>query len=127
MKHVNDSHTAAAIFKTVIAHPEQEELFTISLNSANVVKDIHFVGLGSDTSVIISPKVIAKYAVLDMAAGVIIAHTHPSGNPKPSMADIEQTEKLREALKLFDINLLDHVVMAGDKYFSFTDNDINEI
>lgn len=114
---------AARAFANLTKYPEQEELFVMSLNSANNVKEIHFVGLGSDTAVVISPKIIARLAVVDLAASVIICHTHPSGNPRPSKADVEQTEKLRKALQLFDIDLLDHVILTSNNtFYSFSDD-----
>ena len=127
MVQISNSYDAANLFKALIKYPEQEELFVCSLTAARHVKDFHFVGLGTDAAVCISPKIIAKPAVLDMAAGVIICHTHPSGNPRPSKADIEQTEKLRKALQLFDIELTDHIIIAGDQYFSFVDEAVKNL
>lgn len=121
MTQINSPKDAAGLLKGVFQHTEQEELHVICMNGANEVKDIHLCSLGSDTACIICNKVIAKYAVLDMATGVIIAHNHPSGNPAPSMADIKRTETLREALKLFDITLVDHIIIGRDRYYSFSD------
>ena len=126
---VTDSRIAYNAIKPLIKYPEQEELFIICLTRANTIKDIHFIGLGTDYSVLISNKIIARYAVIDMACGVILVHTHPSGNSTPSAADIKATEKLREALKLFDIELMDHIVIGDGQYYSFVDEkatDINE-
>ena len=55
---------------------------------------------------------------------IILVHTHPSGNSTPSTADIKATEKLREALKLFDIELLDHIVIGDGQYYSFADKEV---
>ena len=126
---ITDSRIAYNAIKPLIKYPEQEELFMICLTRANTIKDIHFIGLGTDYSVLISNKIIARYAVIDMACGVILVHTHPSGNSTPSAADIKATEKLKEALKLFDIELMDHIVIGDGQYYSFTDGkatDINE-
>ena len=118
---VTDSRIAYNAIKPLIKYPEQEELFMICLTRANTIKDIHFVGLGTDSSVLISNKIIARYAVIDMACGVILVHTHPSGNSTPSTADIKATERLREALKLFDIELMDHIIIGDGQYYSFVD------
>ena len=126
---ITDSRIAYNAIKPLIKYPEQEELFMICLTRANTIKDIHFIGLGTDYSVLISNKIIARYAVIDMACGVILVHTHPSGNSTPSAADIKATEKLREALKLFDIELMDHIVIGDGRYYSFADEkttDVNE-
>ena len=118
---ITDSRIAYNAIKPLIKYPEQEELFMICLTRANTIKDIHFIGLGTDYSVLISNKIIARHAVLDMACGIILVHTHPSGNSTPSAADIKATEKLREALKLFDIELIDHIVIGDGQYYSFVD------
>ena len=126
---ITDSRIAYNAIKPLLKYPEQEELFMICLTRANTIKDIHFIGLGTDYSVLISNKIIARYAVIDMACGVILVHTHPSGNSTPSAADIKATEKLREALKLFDIELMDHIVIGDGRYYSFADEkatDVNE-
>lgn len=126
---ITDSRIAYNAIKPLIKYPEQEELFMICLTRANTIKDIHFIGLGTDYSVLISNKIIARYAVIDMACGVILVHTHPSGNSTPSAADIKATEKLQETLKLFDIKLMDHIIIGGGQYYSFADKkatDVNE-
>ena len=126
---VTNSKIAYNAIKPLLKYPKQEELFMICLTRANTIKDIHFIGLGTDYSVLISNKIIARYAVIDMACGVILVHTHPSGNSTPSAADIKATEKLREALKLFDIELMDHIIIGDGQYYSFVDEkatDVNE-
>ena len=118
---VTNSRIAYDAIRPLLKYPEQEELFMICLSRANTIKDIHFIGLGTDCSVLISNKIISHHAVLDMACGVILAHTHPSGNSAPSSADIKATEKLRDALKIFDIDLMDHIIIGDNQYYSFSD------
>jgi DNA repair protein RadC len=60
-------------------------------------------------------------APAELASGIILAHNHPSGNLTASQADIDLTKKLKEAGKLLEIQVLDHVIIAGQKYFSFAD------
>ena len=121
---VTEARIAYNVIKPFLKYQEQEELFMICLTRTNEIKDIHFIGLGTDCSVLISNKIIARHAVLDMACGVILAHTHPSGNSNPSSADIKATEKLREALKLFEIELVDHIVIGNNQYFSFSEDKV---
>lgn len=127
MKTISNSKDAYEAIKGFVKYPEQEELFIICLSKANGIKNIHFIGLGSDDAVCISSKVIAKQAVLDMACGVILIHTHPSGNPRPSPADIKQTERVRQGLNYFDILLLDHLVLGDGCYYSFSEDDITNL
>ena len=121
---VTKPRIAYDVIKPLLKYQEQEELFMICLTRTNEIKDIHFIGLGTDCSVLISNKIIARHAVLDMAFGVILVHTHPSGNSNPSSADIKATEKLREALKLFEIDLVDHIVIGNNQYFSFSEDEV---
>lgn len=121
---VTEARIAYNVIKPLLKYQEQEELFMICLTRTNEIKDIHFIGLGTDCSVLISNKIIARHAVLDMACGVILVHTHPSGNSNPSRADIDATQKLREALKLFEIELVDHIVIGNNQYFSFSEDEV---
>ena len=121
---VNNPRIAYDVIKPLLQYQEQEELFMICLTRTSEIKDIHFIGLGTDCSVLISNKIIAHHAIMDMACGVILAHTHPSGNSNPSRADIDATQKLREALKLFEIELVDHIVIGYNQYFSFAEDKV---
>lgn len=77
------------------------------------------VGVGGTDKVTVDLKLICAAALGCLAAGVILAHNHPSGNPVPGQADIQQTEAIKKALSLFDICLLDHIVIGEKEYFSF--------
>ena len=124
---VTNPRIAYDAIKSLLKYPEQEELFVICLTRANTIKDIHFIGLGTDCSVLISNKIIAHHAVIDMACGVILVHTHPSGNPLPSKADIVQTEKVKKALDVFEIELLDHLIIGDKQYYSFSDEKVSDV
>ena len=65
---------------------------------------------------------IAKMAIIAVATGVILAHNHPSGSPKPGLADINETSNLKKALNTLSINLLDHIIFADGRYFSFAED-----
>ncbi len=79
-------------------------------------------------------KIVAKYAIESLCAGVFFVHNHPSGNVKPSMEDKLITDKLKKALSLFDIKLVDSVIISDGSFFSFamkvyysSDNEIKYI
>ena len=76
---------------------------------------------GGVAGTVADPKIIFKLALDDLASGVILAHNHPSGNLTASQADLDLTKKLKDAGKLLDIQVLDHIIVAGQKYFSFAD------
>ena len=101
-----------------IAH---EEFWILLLNRANrLIKKIQ-ISQGGVAGTVADPKIIFKFALDELASGIILAHNHPSGNLTASQADLDLTRKLKEAGKLLDIQVLDHLIVAGQKYFSFAD------
>lgn len=105
----------------LVADLPHEEFWILLLNRANqVIKKVNISRGGvSETSV--DTKIIFKAAVENLASYVILCHNHPSGNLKPSNADIKLTRKLSEVGKLMEIPVLDHLIIAEKKYFSFAD------
>jgi DNA repair protein RadC len=103
---------------TDLAH---EEFWIVLLNRANRVIRIQQVSQGGVSGTVADPKIIFKVALGELASGLILAHNHPSGNLTASQADIDLTKKLKEAGKLLEIQVLDHLILAGQKYFSFAD------
>jgi DNA repair protein RadC len=76
---------------------------------------------GTHNSVHVEPREIVREALRRNAASVIVAHNHPSGSPEPSAADRATTCRIKLALEIFDMRLLDHIVVAGDLAVSFSD------
>ncbi len=98
-----------------------EEFWVLLLNRANRVIKKHKISLGGVHGTVADPKIIFKTALEELASGIIVAHNHPSGNLTPSQQDIDLTRKLKEAGKLLEIQLLDHLIVAGKQYYSFAD------
>lgn len=98
-----------------------EEFWVLLLNRANRVIKKQLISQGGVAGTVADPKIIFKMALEELASGIILAHNHPSGNLTPSQADIELTKKLKEAGKLLEVQVLDHVIIANQKYFSFAD------
>jgi DNA repair protein RadC len=98
-----------------------EEFWIVLLNRANRVIKIHQISQGGVAGTVADPKIIFKVALEELASGIVLAHNHPSGNLTASQADIDLTKKLKEAGKLLEIQVLDHLILAGQKYFSFAD------
>ncbi|WP_207427875.1 DNA repair protein RadC [Pedobacter sp. SYSU D00535] len=98
-----------------------EEFWILLLNRANGVLSRHLISKGGQSGTIADPKIIFKSALENNAASIILAHNHPSGNLKPSQADISLTRKLREAGSFLDIAVLDHLIFTNSSYFSFAD------
>jgi len=122
---VNCSNDAYQLFINnwdweTITHIETMKLML--LNRANRVMGITNLSTGGTNGCIIDVKVIFQYAILANASSIILAHNHPSGSLKPSDADIAVTKKVHEAGKLFDIRLLDHLIITpDDRYYSLSD------
>ena len=101
----------------------QEQMSVMLLDRANKVIGMYQHSKGSITGTVADVELITAVAIKSLAKGVIIAHNHPSGNLNPSAADIDLSKKLKAGLTLFDIQLLDSLILVPDKsaYYSFTD------
>jgi len=109
------------LFEDFIEH--RETMYALYLNRSNSVLGAFLIGVGGVAGVVADPKLIFQAALKCNASGIIIAHNHPSGNKSGSQADIEFTNRIRNAGKLLDIQILDHlVIIPGATYFSFADN-----
>ena len=96
----------------------REEMYLILLNRNNRILGYHKLSMGGITGTVADIRLLFAVALKSLASSVIIAHNHPSGNVKPSNADIELTRKIREAGKLLDITLLDHIIITNNDYYS---------
>jgi DNA repair protein RadC len=118
---INGSKDAYELVKGDLMDLPHEEFWVIMLNRANRLLKKHQISLGGVHGTVADPKIIFKTALESLASGIIVAHNHPSGNLTPSQQDIDLTKKLKEAGKLLEIQLLDHVIIAGKNYYSFAD------
>ena len=100
---------------------DHEEFWVILMSRSNRVIGKHFISKGGLAGTIADPKIIFKTALENQASSIILTHNHPSGNLKPSQADIGLTHKLCTAGNMLDITVLDHVIMTNSGYFSFAD------
>jgi DNA repair protein RadC len=99
-----------------------ESFFLLLLNNANQTIGYAKISQGGVTSTVVDVKIIAKYVVDSLATGIILAHNHPSGNLTPSSADINTTNKVKEAMKIFDVAVLDHIILTADSFYSFAND-----
>jgi DNA repair protein RadC len=98
-----------------------EEFKLLLLNRANRVLGIVNISSGGVTGTVADPKIIYMAAIKSNAVSIVMAHNHPSGNLKPSRADEELTQKIKNAGQFLDIKLLDHVIVSSEGYLSFAD------
>nr|WP_204251450.1 DNA repair protein RadC [Exiguobacterium sp. N4-1P] len=117
--HITSPEDAFLVARRFIQDDDREVFLVILLNTKNRVIAVHRAHVGSINSSIIHPREIFKSAILNNATSLIVSHQHPSGDPKPSLEDIEVTERLQEVGRIIGIKLLDHIVVgAGDDYVS---------
>jgi len=102
---------------------DRECFWTICLNGKNKVIGVNMVSMGSLTSSIVHPREVFKPAILVNAAGVILVHNHPSGDPTPSREDKGLTKRLKDAGGILSINVLDHIIIGGNCYSSLEGGD----
>jgi DNA repair protein RadC len=101
-----------------------EEFWILLVNRSNrIIKKLR-VSVGGVAGTVADPKIIFKKAIEDLASGIILVHNHPSGNLTPSQADRDLTKKMKEGGKHLEIQVLDHMIIGGQKYFSFADEGI---
>jgi len=121
---ITSSHHVAEIFLPRLSDLEHEEFWLLLLDRANhLIKEYHL-SKGGVAGTVVDPKLVFKKAVEHTASSIILCHNHPSGNTKPSNADITLTRKIKQAGELLDISVLDHLIIAADQYFSFADEDM---
>jgi len=114
----NRSQDVAAYFQPRLASLSHEVLFLCLLDCRNRVFRIEQIAQGGLTGIGISPRDILQPAVREGAAGIILVHNHPSGDPTPSTADRKLTRRVAEAAALLGIALLDHVIVACEGHLS---------
>ena len=103
---------------------DHEECWVLFLNRANYVIGKERMSVGGMESTIMDTKSILRRAIERKANGVILVHNHPSGNALPGQADIAQTRTLKSALSSCEIQLIDHVIVAEDSWYSFADEQL---
>lgn len=121
---ITGSQIAYEILKPYLIDLAHEEFWVLMLNRANQVVKTMQLSKGGISGTVVDVRLICKPAIEVGASGIIISHNHPSGQLQPSEQDKQITRKLREALKLFDISLLDHLIITDYSYFSFSDEGI---
>lgn len=99
-----------------------EVFHVLYLSQSNAIKSEKTISKGGVSSTIIDVRIIVKEAINTLSSGIILCHNHPSGNLKPSAADKAITKKIQEAAKMFDVNVIDHIIVGTTGHFSFADN-----
>lgn len=118
---ITGSSDAADLFMPLLGDLDHEEFWILLLNRHNKIIDRFMASKGGITGTVIDVRSIMKVAIDKLATSMILCHNHPSGNLSPSDADQQITQKLKEAGKMVDIQVLDHLIITQKKYYSFAD------
>lgn len=118
---ISTSKDAFEIIRYSMMDLPHEEFWLMILNRANAVIKKELISRGGVAGTVVDTKIIFKTAIEHYASSIIICHNHPSGNLKPSEADIRITKNIKEAGKIMEIPLVDHLIITNTGYYSFAD------
>lgn len=121
---VLSSSDIANFLQTKLKDHRHEVFAVLFLNRANKVNHFEIISTGGITGTVADPRIILRKALEHDAVNIILCHNHPSGSLKPSRADEQLTAKIKEAARLLDISLLDHLIVSENGYYSFADDGI---
>ena len=118
---ISNSSDIAQYLRAVLKDYRYEVFAVVFLNRANKIKSFQLISKGGLTGTVADPRIILKKALEEEATSIVLAHNHPSGNLKPSKADQELTQKIKNAASFMDIAVLDHIIVSEEGYYSFAD------
>ena len=121
---INSSKDAFNFMQPFLEDLSYEEFWVIYMNRSNRITDQIKISQGGVSGTVIDVRIILKHAIEKLASNLIVCHNHPSGNLQPSESDKQITNKLKEAAKFHDIQVLDHLIIGDNSYFSFADEGI---
>ena len=124
IKKITSSRDAYHILYPYLSDLNHEETWALLMNRSNQVISKMLVSKGGISSTVVDVRLILREALNVYASAIILGHNHPTNNLMPSEQDLRITTKLKDAAKLMDINLLDHLILCGEKYYSFADENV---
>jgi len=123
-KYNSSEEVARSEFARSLLKSDREKFICMHLNIKNQIISFEIVSTGSLTSSIVHPREVYKGAILSNSVSVIFMHNHPSGDPEPSIDDIEITKRLEKAGEILGINVLDHIIVASGGFYSFRQHNL---
>ena len=123
-KYNSSEEVAKSEFAENLLKSDREKFICMHLNIKNQIISFEIVSTGSLTNSIVHPREVYKGAILSNSASVIFMHNHPSGDPEPSIDDIEITKRLEKAGEILGINVLDHIIVASGGFYSFRQHNL---
>lgn len=119
---VLNSKDAYEAIRSKLQNLPTEEFWIILLSRAGNIIATERISIGGTAATVVEPKMVMKRGIEHLAASIILAHNHPSGNLNPSSQDDALTIKIKEAGKIMEINIVDHIIVTPDSYYSYADN-----
>ncbi len=123
-KRIHSSMELATYLKASLKDHSYEVFAVVFLNKSNKIKHFEILSKGGLTHTIVDPRIVFLKALEVQATSIVLCHNHPSGNLRPSRADEEITAKLKNAGQLLDIQVIDHLIVSDEGYYSFADEGI---
>ena len=127
MSAIKEPRDGYELLKNQLMFEQQEKVIVLCLNSRLEVIKEKTVFIGGNNISIISGRELFKEALICGSNRVMVVHNHPSGNPEPSIEDIEATERLYSMAKELDIDVVDHLIIGRSRFYSFASNKIIEV
>ena len=124
---ITNSAVAVEVMYDTLKNLDHEEVWVAFLNRDNKVLKTEMIFKGALSEVCWSIRSVLAKALSYNASAILLYHSHPSGNPAPSQADIKATVDLKRACSLMDVQLIDHIVISRGKYYSFADEEIQSV
>ena len=121
---ITGSADAAKLMQGRMRYLDREQFQVMMLNHKKAVLGIETVSIGTLNSSLVHPREVFKQAIKRSASTVILAHNHPSGNCEPSEQDLQVTSRLKEVGQIVGIEVIDHIIIGEDSYYSFRENNI---
>ncbi|MEI6586857.1 MAG: DNA repair protein RadC [Sediminibacterium sp.] len=118
---IKQSSDVAAYLQAQIGYKQKEVFVVVYLNRANKIIQYEVISEGGMTGTVADPRIILKKALDHRAVSIILCHNHPSGNLLPSKADEQLTSKIKAAAGYLDIQVMDHIIVSEEGYYSFAD------
>lgn len=120
-KKISSPGDIAELYIPLLRDELQEKFYVVCLSSSNRIIKHELLFVGTLNASLVHPREIFKTALANDSANIILMHNHPSGQPEPSSEDISITRKIIEAGKILEIQIFDHIIVAGNSYTSFVE------
>ena len=120
----DDPSSVADYYMEKLRHEEQESMIVMLVDTKRQFLGEFNISRGTANATVVTPREILREALRMQAMGIILVHNHPSGDPSPSLDDIRTTRTVKEAADITGIELLDHIIIGDNRYFSFREQDM---